>query len=860
MLTAQKGLPMNRTSRASLPSQILVFLTVLCMPAVVRAVTVATPTFSPAAGTYTSAQTVTISDTTSGSTIYYTTNGSTPTTTSTKFTSAITVSASETLKAIATASGDTNSAVATAAYTLVAPTPALSLAAGSYGSSQTETITDSNSAATIYYTTNGTTPTTSSTKYAAAFTVNASETVEAIAAKTGYTSSAVASAKYTIAAQLPAPAFSVAAGTYTSSQTVSISDATAGTTIYYTTNGTAPTTSSSVYSGPITVSASETLEAIAVETGYTTSSAASAAYTISKTLPAPVFSVAAGTYTSTQTVSISDATAGTTIYYTTNGTAPTTSSTAYSGAVTVSATETLEAIAVETGYTTSPVASAAYTINPTAPAPTYSLASGSYASAKSVQIAVASSSALAYYTTDGSTPTTASKKYSGALWISANTTINAIAVQSGLANSPVVTATYTIAPVLATPSFSLAGGSAAYNGPQTVSISDSNAGVTIYYTTNGTAPTTSSNVYTGPITVSATETIEAMATETNYTNSVVATVLYTITPTAVAPTFSLASGSYSGSQTVTLADATAGTTIYYTTNGTVPTASSTKYTAAITVSASETVKAIAVASGYNNSPVATAAYTITSTGAALAAPAFSVASGAYLTAQTVSITDATAGVSIYYTTNGATPTTSSTKYTAPIAVSATETLMAFAAKTGSTSSSVTTAAYTIDATLPAPAFSIAAGGYPSAQTVTLSDSAVGATICFTLDGSIPTSASTQYTGPITVAKTEELRAIAIKTGYNRSPVANASYTIYTTLPTPTFTVAAGTYASTQTLYMRDAVPYVHFYYTTDGTTPTTSSTEYSEDIVVATSETLRVIAVRSGFNTSAAASATYIIK
>jgi N-acetylneuraminic acid mutarotase len=84
----------------------------------------------------------------------------------------------------------------------------------------------------------------------------------------------------------------------------------------------------------------------------------------------PTFSPVAGTYTAAQTVTISDATSGATIYYTTNGTTPTTSSTAYSGAITVSSTETLEAIATTTGYSTSAVASAAYTINiPTNPVP-----------------------------------------------------------------------------------------------------------------------------------------------------------------------------------------------------------------------------------------------------------------------------------------------------------------------------------------------------------------------------------------------------------------------------------------------------------------------------------------------------------
>ena len=63
------------------------------------------PTFSPAAGTYKSAQRVTISDTTTGAAIYYTTNGTTPTTNSAQYTAPITVSSTETIKAIAIATG-----------------------------------------------------------------------------------------------------------------------------------------------------------------------------------------------------------------------------------------------------------------------------------------------------------------------------------------------------------------------------------------------------------------------------------------------------------------------------------------------------------------------------------------------------------------------------------------------------------------------------------------------------------------------------------------------------------------------------------------------------------------------------------
>ena len=85
---------------------------------------------------------------------------------------------------------------------------------------------------------------------------------------------------------------------------------------------------------------------------------------LTPTVATPTFSPVAGTYTSVQTVAITSATSGASIRYTTNGSTPSeTAGTPYSGPVTVSSTETINAIAYETGMSDSVVAAASYTIN-----------------------------------------------------------------------------------------------------------------------------------------------------------------------------------------------------------------------------------------------------------------------------------------------------------------------------------------------------------------------------------------------------------------------------------------------------------------------------------------------------------------
>ena len=211
-----------------------------------------------------------------------------------------------------------------------------------------------------------------------------------------------------------------------------------------------------------------------------------------------------------------------------------------------------------------------------------------------------------------------------------------------------------------------------FEGEINVSISCETVGAKIYYTTDGTTPTTSCAVYTGPITVSETTTIKAFARNEKYngwSNSEIVTAIYTKKGTTLAPEFTPAQGTYSETQNVSFNCNTESATIYYTTDGTTPTTSCAVYNGPITVSKNTTIKAIACCEGMANSAVSTATYTITKT---VAKPTFSPEPGNYPNKQYVSIDCITGDVTIYYTIDGSIPTTSSIRYNGPITIEPTK--------------------------------------------------------------------------------------------------------------------------------------------------------------------------------------------
>lgn len=240
-------------------------------------------------------------------------------------------------------------------------TPTILPSAGAVEKGQEITMSCETDGATIYYTTDGSTPTSSSMAYSALSkpTISTATTIKAIAIKDEQFSS-VASATYTIK-KVATPTFSPAEaeGDVLYGTEVAISCETEGATIHYTTDESTPTSSSPTYSSAISITDAMVIKAIAIKDNWDNSDVIEATYYL-KEPDAPTFSPAAGAVAEGSTITISSE-AGTTIYYTTDGTDPTSSSTAYSTGIVVNAAQTIKAIAVDGGGNSSDVASAAYT-------------------------------------------------------------------------------------------------------------------------------------------------------------------------------------------------------------------------------------------------------------------------------------------------------------------------------------------------------------------------------------------------------------------------------------------------------------------------------------------------------------------
>jgi len=829
---------------------------VLDTPAAGTVETVATPVITPATGTYTTAQTVTIADTTAGAIIRYTTDGSTPTETSgTVYSGAFNVAATSTVKAIAYKTGMTNSNIATSTITINTAPVTTNIALNKTATALTGTASEA-------FDGNVNTRWNSSESDPQWITVDLGASYSVSGAKLAWETAAGKDYKIQVSA-----------------------DNATWTDAYTKTNGTGGT-ENITFTTPVT-GRYVRMYGTARVTGYGYSLWEMEVYGTQggtvETVSTPAITPATGTYTDAQTVTISDSTAGATIRYTTDGSTPTaTSGTVYSGAFNVAATATVKAIAYKSGMNNSSVVTSTITIN-TSPVTTN----------------------VALNKTATALTGTASEAFDGSVnsrWESASSDPQWITVDLGANYS--VTGAKLVWETAAGKDYK-------------IQVSVDNATWTDAYTKTNGIGGTENITFAAPVTGRYVR-MYGTARVTGYGYSLWEMEVYGTqggtVQTVATPAITPATGTYTAAQTVTISDSTAGATIRYTTDGSTPTATTgTVYSGAFTVASTATVKAIAYKSGMNNSSVVTSVITINSVVETVATPAITPATGTYTAAQTVTISDSTAGATIRYTTDGSTPTaTTGTVYSGAFDVASTATVKAIAYKSGMNNSSVVTSTITIN-TAPVTT-NVALNKTATALTGTASEAFDGSvnsrwesassdpqwitvdlgasysvtgsklvwetaagkdykiqvsadnatwTDAYTKTNGIGGTENITFTTPVN-GRYVRMYGTARTTGYGYSlwefEVYGTQGGTVETVSTPTITPATGTYPAAQTVTIADSTAGATIRYTTDGSTPTaTNGTVYSGAFTVATTATVKAIAYKSGMNNSSVASSVITI-
>ena len=217
-----------------------------------------------------------------------------------------------------------------------------------------------------------------------------------------------------------------------------------------------------------------------------------------------------------------------------------------------------------------------------------------------------------------------------------------------------------------------------------------------------------------------------------------------------------------------------GAKIFYTTDGSDPKASATRlqYSTSLTLTETTVLKAIAEKGG-QQSDVGTYTYTqATPPEAVTATPGDGTE---FATSVDVTLSTPTAGATIYYTTDGTDPTTSSSVYSTSLNFTESTQLQALAWKAGA-SSGITTFVYTKDGdTLPPAATPPGGTEFETTLNVALASGTPGAVIHYTTDGSTPTASSPIYSSPLSLVATTTIRAYATADGVD-SLVVEFTYT------------------------------------------------------------------------------------
>ncbi|MDE5762984.1 MAG: chitobiase/beta-hexosaminidase C-terminal domain-containing protein [Bacteroidales bacterium] len=421
------------------------------------------------------------------------------------------------------------------------------------------------------------------------------------------------------------PVFSPKPGYIAKGSAVTITCATSGTKIYYTTDGTEPTASSTEYTAPVTINGLTTLKAIAVTTDGGTSFVSEAVYSV---VPVPVVTPASGrvVYDSLVKITFGEGVSGVDIYYTTDGTEPSaTNGTKYTEPFHLR-NEVIKVIAVKDGDM-SAVITREYTLIPATPVATPG--AGTVAYGTKVKLECATPNVEMYWRIGGGyTPLSKNDtRYTEEIEITETCQLKVIAYYG----DATVSTSFSYTVLLAAPEFSVPEGKVEAGTLVTLSSKSMEANtnpdkqINISYTTDGSDPDKNSTKYTAPIEITETVTIKAVTWSVGVRGvemSAVETATYTVDDNPVVekkdtlpmPKFNPVGGEVEKGTSVVLSCDTANAKIYYSIDADTVTVNSLEYTAAIVIDTAKTIRAIAVKEGLVNSKVAVAVYTIKSEG------------------------------------------------------------------------------------------------------------------------------------------------------------------------------------------------------------------------------------------------------
>lgn len=575
--------------------------------------------------------TITVTCATEGADIWYTTDGTMPHVNGTKYTGPITVVSGQTFRFVGVKNGMINSleAVAGAGYSLEAPKIELDWTDG------TITMTNPNQTGDIYYTTDNTTPTSASTLYTGPFVINAPTSFNLIVIDGG-TESAVTTQSYR---QVQLDGRHTGGNGITGYAVYGINavlpDSENPGEVHYTDNGNTPLYTDALLDNTFSMayySGLKTIKTRGFADGYVPSLVDSYNYGSDKPVSPPIFFDA-----ETNTVTLvnstfvnNDRTFGritglygevefrpvsasapaqfrSRIYYTLDGTTPTSDSTFYSGPFTITGNVTVKAIVVSYGQYVSDVSTLAISM---LEAPVITLDSNTGA----ITIQNPNSTGSIYYTTDNSTPTSASTLYSAPFVLNTTTMVKAIVI-SGSNESPV---TSFVAAQYDAPTF--VQNIDYLTGKRSVAIKAGNSVTNIHYTLDGSTPTAESATYSSLIQLplfGSAVTVKAIKIYPGYLPTPVATLsIEASTPDAPTITYDSDAGTVSlalSGNTTEIALQTntnvpsVGARIWYTTDGSTPTAQNgTLWTGTpFAVEAGQTIKAVTVCYSTDSSSVAT---------------------------------------------------------------------------------------------------------------------------------------------------------------------------------------------------------------------------------------------------------------